>query len=97
MQKNSFLKLSLITAIAICTVCLLVKSLIAIHYMPELDGGGMSLVFKVNPLSDNLIFEDSDEARYFLTTHPEAYAGNSLFDYIFKIPDRKSTRLNSSH
>ena len=86
MKNNNFLKIILITVITVCTVCLLVKSFMAIHYMPELDGGGMSLVFKANPLGDNLIFEDRDEARYFLTTHPEAYAGNSLFDYIFKIP-----------
>jgi hypothetical protein len=58
----------------------------AIHYESELDGGEMSLVFKANPLGDNLIFEDRDEAHYFLTAHPEAYAGNTLFDFIFKIP-----------
>ena len=60
--KKSFLKIILITAITVCTVCMLVKSFMAIRYKSEMDGGEMTLEFKANPLAHNLIFEDKGES-----------------------------------
>jgi hypothetical protein len=85
MQKNIFLKLGLITTITICVLCILIKSFLAVHYKSELDGGEMSLVFKINPLGNNLIFEDKNEANFFLRTNPESYSG-TIFNPIFDIP-----------
>jgi hypothetical protein len=45
----------------------------------------MCLMFKINPLGDNVIFEDSYEADFFFRTNPEAYSG-TIFDFIFNIP-----------
>ena len=84
MRKNSFLKITLIAAIAICMLFLLIKSFLAVHYESELNGGAMNLVFKFNPLGENLIFEDRYEANFF-RTYPEAYSG-TIFDFIFDIP-----------
>jgi len=84
MQKNNFLKIILITSLTVCTVCMLVKSFMAVRYKSEMDGGEMTLECKANPLAHNLIFEDKGEAPFFLITHPESYSG-TLFDYIFNI------------
>ena len=85
MRKNIFSKIGLITAISICILCLLIKSFLAVHYKSELDGGEMSLRFKINPLGNNLIFADKDEANFFLRTNPESYSG-TIFNPIFNIP-----------
>ena len=86
MRKNRLLKITLLSALFVCGLCLLIKSFVAIRYASELDGGGMTLTFKGNALGENLRFDDPEEAKYFLYTHPENYNGNSLPDYIFKIP-----------
>lgn len=84
MQKNKRLKIITGLAIVVCALCLLIKSFVAIYCESELDGGAASIIFKINPLENNLVFADKDEANFFLH-HPESYTGTYL-DPIFMIP-----------
>ena len=85
MRKKKPLRIIIVFAIALCTLCILIKSFLVVHHESELSGGKMSLMFKINPLGDNVIFEDSYEADFFLRTNPKVYSG-TIFDFIFNIP-----------
>ncbi|WP_163355135.1 hypothetical protein [Dysgonomonas sp. 25] len=83
------MKIILITAIAICAVCLFAKSFLAIHTYPEYKGDGVTLLFKLNPLGENFVQEDSytDDMKSPLRICKDEmmFIGQDTIEHIFKI------------
>lgn len=89
---NGYWKIILITAIAVCVICLFAKSFLALHTYPEYDPG-TTLMFKLNPLAANIVHNSVLEDRYHTNQtsplriyHDESVLGEETLVHIFKIP-----------
>ena len=83
-------KITLLSAIVLCIVCLFVKSFFAIHTYPEYKGVGVNLMLKVNPWDANFVCEDRQDADMESPLHicwdEMMFIGQNTIEGIFYFP-----------